>query len=183
MDVLIVVDMQNDFVSGALGTAEAGPIVPEVVRRVADAVDRQEMIFFTRDTHGPDYLQTQEGRRLPVPHCIRGTQGWELISQLSAYAAGRPLVDKPTFGSADLARMLRAQDQSLRALGGRVEKITLIGLCTDICVISNALLLKAFLPEAEITVDAACCAGVTPESHQTALAAMETCQITVEAAG
>lgn len=95
MDVLIVVDMQNDFVSGALGTAEARAIVPEVVRRVADAVDRQEMIFFTRDTHGPDYLQTQEGRRLPVPHCIRGTQGWELISQLSAYAAGRRLLTSP----------------------------------------------------------------------------------------
>lgn len=175
MNVLIVVDMQNDFVGGALGTQAAVEIVPHVVGRVVDGINRGETIIFTRDTHGPDYLDTQEGKKLPVPHCIRGTEGWALIDQLQADALGRTVVDKPTFGSAELGGVLAALDRK-----ERVEKITLIGLCTDICVISNALLAKAFLPEAEIAVDAACCAGVTPESHQTALAAMKTCQISIE---
>lgn len=175
MDVLVVVDMQNDFVSGALGTAEAMEIVPHVAGRVADGVSRGEEILFTRDTHGPDYLDTQEGRKLPVAHCVRGTEGWEIVEQLQAYTAGRQVLDKPTFGS-------RTLGETLEALHRRepVEKITFIGLCTDICVISNALLAKAFLPEAEIAVDARCCAGVTPESHRNALAAMQVCQITVE---
>nr|WP_326185280.1 cysteine hydrolase [uncultured Oscillibacter sp.] len=175
MDILVVVDMQNDFVSGALGTAEARGIVPYVVGRVVDGLNRGEEILFTRDTHGADYLDTQEGRKLPAPHCIRGTEGWEVIDQLREYTVGRRVLDKPTFGSRELG-------ETLAALNGRetVEKITLIGLCTDICVISNALLLKAFLPEAEIVVDAACCAGVTPESHRNALEAMKVCQITVE---
>lgn len=175
MDVLVVVDMQNDFVSGALGTAEAREIVPDVAGRVVDGINRGEEILFTRDTHGADYLDTQEGRKLPVPHCVRGTEGWEIIPQLQAYTAGRQVLDKPTFGS-------RTLGETLAALHGRepVEKITFIGLCTDICVISNALLSKAFLPEAEVAVDAKCCAGVTPESHQNALAAMRVCQITVE---
>ena len=175
MNALIVVDMQNDFVSGALGTQEAAVIVPHVAARVADGVSRGETILFTRDTHEENYLETREGRALPVPHCIRGTEGWEIIPPLQKYASGFAPVDKPTFGSTALAQMLAAINQ-----GTPVEKITLIGLCTDICVISNALLLKAFLPETEITVDASCCAGVTPESHKNALAAMKTCQITVE---
>ena len=175
MDVLVVVDMQNDFVSGALGTAEAREIVPDVVGRGADGVSRGEEILFTRDTHGPDYLDTQEGRRLPVAHCIRGTEGWEIISQLQAYTRGRQVLDKPTFGSRTLGEALAALHRR-----GPVEKITFIGLCTDICVISNALLAKAFLPEAEIAVDARCCAGVTSESYRNALAAMQVCQITVE---
>ena len=175
MDVLIVVDMQNDFVSGALGTPEAAEIVPRAADRVAAAVSRGEEILFTRDTHGPGYLDTQEGRKLPVPHCIRGTRGWELIDQLRPFAEGRTVLDKPTFGSAELGHLL-AEKSEREPIG----KVTLIGLCTDICVISNALLVKAFLPEAEVAVDAACCAGVTPESHRTALAAMRTCQITVE---
>lgn len=175
MDILVVVDMQNDFVSGALGTAEARAVVPRVAARVADGAGRGEEILFTRDTHGPDYLDTQEGRKLPVPHCVRGTEGWEIIPQLAEYTVGRAVLDKPTFGS-------RALGETLAALDGRepVGKITLIGLCTDICVISNALLAKAFLPEAEIAVDASCCAGATPESHRTALEAMKMCQITVE---
>lgn len=173
MNVLIVVDMQNDFVSGALGTPEAREIVPAVVERVEEGVRRGERILFTRDTHGADYLETQEGKHLPVPHCIRGTEGWEIVEPLRKYAE-HP-IDKPTFGSSQLDRLLLAENE-----GTPIEKVTLIGLCTDICVISNALLVKAFLPEAEVAVDAACCAGVTPESHRTALAAMGPCQISVE---
>ena len=175
MDILIVVDMQNDFVSGALGTPEAAGIVPFVAGRVVDGINRGEEILFTRDTHGPDYLETQEGRRLPVPHCIRGTEGWEIIPQLQPDTVGRTVIDKPTFGS-------RALGEELARLNEKepVEKITLIGVCTDICVLSNALLAKAFLPEAEIVVEAGCCAGVTPEAHRTALEAMGPCQITVK---
>ena len=174
MNVLIVVDMQNDFVSGALGTPEAREIVPAVVERVEEGVRRGERILFTRDTHGADYLETQEGKHLPVPHCIRGTEGWEIVEPLRKYAE-HP-IDKPTFGSSQLGRLLLLAENE----GTPIEKVTLIGLCTDICVISNALLVKAFLPEAEVAVDAACCAGVTPESHRTALAAMGPCQISVE---
>ena len=175
MDVLIVVDMQNDFVSGALGTKEAVEIVPYVVGRVVDGVNRGETILFTRDTHEEAYMETQEGRNLPVPHCIRGSEGWEIIPQLTEYTQGRLVIDKPTFGSAVLGELLTKMDQE-----NAIEKITLIGLCTDICVISNAMLTKAFLPEVEIVIDAACCAGVTPASHQNALEAMKVCQIKVE---
>lgn len=179
MDVLVVVDMQNDFVSGALGTAEAAGIVPYVVGRVVDGINRGEEVLFTRDTHEADYLDTHEGKKLPVPHCIRGTGGWEIIEQLREYAP-RP-IDKPTFGSQYLGALLKARDEDLKKQGKPgVEKVTLIGLCTDICVISNALLIKAFLPEAEIAVDASCCAGVTPGSHRNALEAMKMCQITIE---
>ena len=181
-EILVVVDMQNDFVSGVLGTQEAFDIVPNVVGRVVDALNRGETVLFTRDTHEPDYLSTQEGKHLPVPHCIRGTEGWEIIPQLQEYAA-HP-IDKPTFGSQSLGTLLKARDEDLRRQGQPgIEKVTFIGVCTDICVISNALLAKAFLPEAEIVVDAACCAGVTPESHRTALRAMKACQITVEHEG
>lgn len=179
MEYLVVVDMQNDFVSGALGTAEARSSVPYVVGRVEDGIHRGEEVLFTRDTHGPGYLDTQEGRKLPVPHCVRGTEGWEIIEQLRKYAA-HP-IDKPTFGSQYLGALLKSRDEDLRKQGkSGVEKVTLVGLCTDICVISNAMLIKAFLPEAEVAVDAKCCAGVTPESHKNALEAMKMCQITVE---
>ena len=175
MDILIVVDMQNDFVSGALGTQEAFDIVPYVVGRVTEGISRGEEILFTRDTHGPDYLDTQEGKHLPVPHCIRGTEGWEIIPQLRPDTVGRTIVDKPTFGSRALGEELVRLNET-----EPVRKITLIGVCTDICVLSNALLAKAFLPEAEIVVEANCCAGVTPEAHRTALAALGPCQITVK---
>ena len=175
MKILIVVDMQNDFVSGALGTQEAVDIVPHAASRIEDGLRRGETVLFTRDTHDETYLETREGRALPVPHCIRGTEGWEIVPQLRTYITGIEPVDKPTFGSTALAQMLSAINQ-----GTPVEKIPLVGLCTDICVISNALLLKAFLPETDIIVDASCCAGVTPESHKNALAAMKACQITVE---
>ena len=170
--ILLVIDMQNDFIDGALGTAEAVAIVDKVAEKIRSFPGR---VIFTRDTHEENYMDTQEGKKLPVPHCIRGTEGWEIVSQLAEYTAGRTVIDKPTFGSRELGRLLAAEQER-----EPVEKITLIGLCTDICVISNALLAKAFLPETEIAVDAACCAGVTPESHRNALEAMKVCQITVE---
>ena len=170
-DVLIVVDMQNDFIDGALGSGEAVAIV-EPVREKLAAFDGA--VYFTRDTHEADYLDTQEGRKLPVPHCIRGTHGWEICDALAPYAEKACVIDKPTFGSVTLASLLADE------LGEAMGSITLVGLCTDICVISNAMLLKAAFPEREIAVDAACCAGVTPESHQNALNAMRMCQITVE---
>ena len=170
MKVLIAVDLQNDFIDGALGTPEASAMLPAALRRIREF---DGPVLFTRDTHGPDYPQTREGRVLPVPHCIAGTDGWQIAPSLQPYAA--EIIDKPTFGSTALAQMLSAINQ-----GTPVEKITLVGLCTDICVISNALLVKAFLPETPVIVDAACCAGVTPGSHKTALAAMKLCQIQVE---
>ena len=170
MKLLLVVDMQNDFVSGALGTPEGQAIVPAVVEQVADAIAQGTTVLFTQDTHSQDYLQTQEGQNLPVPHCIKGTPGWEIIPQLQDYTAGRTCVEKPTFGSIDLAHL---------AVQGQFTDITLIGLCTDICVISNAMILKAALPEAHISVKASCCAGVSVVSHQNALEAMKVCQISV----
>ena len=171
-EILVVVDMQNDFVTGPLGTPEARIILPKVAEKVKNFPGR---VLFTRDTHEENYLESREGKALPVPHCIRGTRGWEICPELETLRKEEP-VDKPTFGSTGLGEVLRAADQ----YGEKIGKITLVGVCTDICVISNALLLRAFLPEAEIAVDAACCAGVTPESHQTALRAMKACQITIE---
>ncbi len=168
MKVLVVVDMQNDFIDGALGTAEAVKIVPAVRRRIELARAQGEAVIFTRDTHGEDYLQTQEGAHLPVPHCIAKSEGWQISGALPVGDA--LIIDKPTFGSVDLGRYLAELSP---------ERITLVGLCTDICVISNALLIKAFLPQTPVAVDAACCAGVTPESHRTALEAMAMCQIEI----
>lgn len=168
-DVLVVVDMQRDFVNGALGTPEAVAILPAVVEKVKGFAGK---VLFTRDTHGEDYLQSREGGLLPVEHCIRGTPGWELADELQPFA--EEIIDKPTFGSVELGermRALNAQEQ--------IGTITLIGVCTDICVISNAMLLRAFLPETPITIDAACCAGVTPESHDTALKALAACQFSI----
>ena len=168
---LIVVDMQNDFIDGSLGTKEAEAIVGKVAEKIR-SFDGE--VIFTRDTHMPDYLETQEGRRLPVEHCIKGSFGWQIREGLEAI---RPctVIDKPTFGSTELGVLLAQRD-----LEEKIGSITVIGLCTDICVISNALLIKAFLPETPIVADAACCAGVTPESHKNALEAMKMCQITIE---
>lgn len=165
--ILIVVDMQKDFVDGALGTAEAVAIVP-YVKEVIESFDGK--IFFTRDTHFENYLETEEGKKLPVPHCIKGTDGWQIIPELDALRKTEP-IDKVTFGSTALVDILKSE--------GEIESITFIGLCTDICVISNAMITKAFFPEIPLTVDAAACAGVTPESHRCALMAMKTCQINV----
>lgn len=169
--ILVVVDMQNDFIDGSLGTPEAVAILPNVEEKIRSF---EGEVYFTRDTHPENYMETMEGKNLPVPHCIRGTNGWEVRESLAGIVTGT-YIDKPTFGSTVLGKVLLREHQKKP-----IEKITLIGLCTDICVLSNALLLKAFLPEVEITVDAACCAGVTPESHNTALAAMKMCQIVVE---
>ena len=169
MKLLIVIDMQNDFIDGALGTAEAVKIVPAVADKLAARRSEGWKVLFTRDTHGADYLDTQEGRRLSVPHCIWGTEGWQITSSLDVGDAA--LGDKPTFGSLDLAEAA--------ANLGEPEEIELVGLCTDICVISNAMILKARFPEARVLVDAACCAGVTPESHENALKAMRGCQVDV----
>lgn len=180
MKILVVVDMQNDFIDGALGTKEAVSIVPRVVEKIRQFDGR---VLYTRDTHEGNYLETQEGRNLPVPHCIRGTKGWELASQIEAIRtekAGEEPVDKPTFGSTTLGALLKVQDEEMKKQGKPgIESVTLIGLCTDICVISNAMIVKAFLPEVPVKVDAACCAGVTPESHKNALEAMKVCQIEV----
>ena len=170
MDILVVVDMQNDFIDGALGTKEAVAIVPKVVEKIKGFKGR---ILYTRDTHSEKYLDTQEGRNLPVPHCIRDTDGWQIREELDALRKTEPF-DKETFGSTDLAGELVALNED-----EEIGSITLVGLCTDICVISNALLIKASLPEVPICVDATCCAGVTPESHENALKAMEACQIRI----
>ena len=166
--VLVVVDMQNDFIDGALGTQEVQAMLPRMVEKLADARAEGTALVFTMDTHGADYLATQEGKKLPVEHCIRGTAGWQIADILQPFVRGTQIVEKPAFGAADLPVLLADYDE-----------IELVGLCTDICVISNALLLKAFYPEKPISVDASCCAGVTPESHATALAAVRMCQVEV----
>ena len=169
-DILIVVDMQNDFIDGALGTKEAVAIVPKVREKIQQF---NGTVLFTRDTHWPNYLQTQEGRNLPVEHCVKDTDGWQIRLELDALRKPEP-IDKVTFGSAELGFKL-AEMNAEEPIGS----ITLVGLCTDICVISNAMIVKAFLPEVPVRVDAACCAGVTPESHENALTAMKCCQIEI----
>lgn len=167
--ILIVVDMQNDFIDGALGTKEAVAIVPAVIRKIRSYPEDQ--VYATRDTHPKNYLETQEGRYLPVRHCIKGTQGWEIRKEIAELISEEHIFDKPTFGSVELA-------EEMRRLAGEEElEIELVGLCTDICVVSNALMLKAFLPETKISVDPSCCAGVTPEKHRAALETLSSCQI------
>ena len=170
---LIVVDMQKDFVDGALGTPEAQKILPNVVDKI---LNFDGEIFATLDTHEANYLQTAEGRHLPVPHCIKGTPGWMLDDQVAAALEQKPCtkVEKLTFGSVLLPRLL------YQAAGEEPFTVELVGLCTDICVVSNALMLKANFPEMPICVDSSCCAGVTPETHRTALETMRCCQIDVK---
>lgn len=165
--ILIVVDMQNDFIDGALGSAEAVAIVP-YVKALIESFDGK--VLFTRDTHFENYMQTQEGKNLPVPHCIKGTDGWQIRAEFDALRKTEP-IDKITFGSSNLVEVLRAEPD--------IESITFVGLCTDICVISNAMVVKAFYPEIPLYVDAKGCAGVSPESHKRALDAMSVCQIKV----
>lgn len=169
---LIVVDMQKDFIDGALGTKEAQAIVPAAVRKIRDFGGE---IFGTFDTHFDNYMETAEGRKLPVPHCIKGTKGWWLDNDIAAALAEKDFtpVMKYTFGALDLPELIR------KAAAGEDFTIELIGLCTDICVISNALILKAAFPEAQIAVDEKCCAGVTPEKHAAAIETMKSCQIDI----
>ena len=170
--LLVVIDMQNDFIDAALGSADAVAIVEPVKEKIRSYP--AEDIYVTMDTHGEDYLQTQEGKYLPVEHCIIGTDGWQIREDIEDLLTDdAKIYEKPTFGSTKLA-------EDLRALSGEEEiEIELVGLCTDICVVSNAMLLKAFMPEVKISVDAVCCAGVTPERHAAALETMRSCQIQV----
>lgn len=161
---LIVIDMQNDFIDGSLGTDEAVKIVPNVRKKIEKYRSNGDEIIFTRDTHGEDYLSTPEGKKLPVVHCVKNTHGWQIADGLDVPDAIH--IDKPSCGYTHWDKFC-------------FEKIELVGLCTDICVVSNALILKALFPNAEISVDSACCAGVTPETHNSALATMKMCQIDV----
>ena len=161
---LIVIDMQNDFIDMALGTKEAVAIVPKVNEKIESYAKNGDEIIYTRDTHAENYLDTPEGKKLPVPHCIKGTKGWEIANGL--YVEGSKVIDKPNFGWPNWTE----ED---------LEELELIGLCTDICVVSNALIIKAAFPNAVVKVDKACCAGVTPESHEAALITMKMCQIDV----
>ena len=169
---LIVVDMQKDFVDGALGTPEAQSIVPKVMDKI---LNFEGKIFATLDTHAANYLETAEGKKLPVPHCIKGTPGWMLDDGVAAALEqkGYTPVEKVTFGSVLLPRMLYQE------AAGEGFTVELIGLCTDICVVSNALIIKATFPDAQVKVDSACSAGVTPESHEAALKTMQMCQVEV----
>lgn len=167
--VLIVIDMQNDFIDMALGTKEAQAIVPNVKAKIGEYQNEGNRIIFTRDTHGDDYLNTAEGKKLPVPHCIKGSKGWQIADGL--YADGCEIIDKPNFGwlGWDKSGLENSADYT----------IEIIGLCTDICVVSNALIIKTMYPDAKVVVDSACCAGVTPETHTAALETMKMCQIDV----
>jgi nicotinamidase-related amidase len=168
--IIVVVDMQNDFIDGSLGTAEAQEMLPRLKEKLKQATDSGSAeLIFTMDTHGENYLQTQEGKNLPVEHCLKGSHGWEITPELQEFVKqSKAVVEKPTFGSLELPKLL-----------GDAEEVELVGLCTDICVISNAMVIKAAYPEVQVSVDASCCAGVTPESHKNALAAMKMCQIKV----
>ena len=194
-NVFIVVDMQNDFVDGALGTPEAQAIVPKVADYIRTHADKDTILLVTKDTHNPDYMETLEGKNLPVAHCIKNTHGWELAPAIQEaiydtrdkyhgfdsyfpYVADH-IVCKPTFGSLDLVNLLYVIDDMTGTQSGEVAEITLMGLCTGICVLSNAMLTKATLPEVPVRVVADCCACVTPASHQIALDAMKLCQIEI----
>lgn len=169
MKVLIVVDMQKDFIDGALGTPEAVAIVPNVIEKIKQYESEGGTVIYTKDTHFENYLETREGRHLPVEHCIKGTIGHDIPSEI---LRGHKLVfEKLTFGSVELADYLAKVD---------FDEIELVGLCTDICVVSNALMIKAHFPEREVSVDSSCCAGVTPATHEAALTTMKMCQIIVK---
>lgn len=163
---LVLIDFQNDFIDGSLGTAEAQAIVPKVIEKLATYEESERLA--TQDTHFDHYLTTQEGKNLPVIHCQKGTKGWEIRKE--AQVGFSRVFEKSIFGSVQLAEYVR---------DAGIEQVELIGICTDICVVSNALLIKSFAPEVKIIVDASCCAGVTPESHQAALETMRSCQIHV----
>lgn len=169
MKVLLVIDMQNDFVYGALGTKEATLIVENVIEKIENFKGK---IFFTKDTHFKDYLNTREGRFLPVEHCIKETEGWEIVD--GVYDGVSEIVEKNTFGSFDLVEKLRKLDEV-----EKIESIELIGICTDICVLSNAILVKTAFPEIDIVVDTKCCAGVTPNTHNNSIESMRMCQILI----
>ena len=171
-NLFVVVDMQNDFIDGSLGTKEAVAFVDNVIAEIAKYDTKG--IFATRDTHPVNYLETQVGKNLPGLHCVKGTDGWQVNEKVKTALKDAVVIDKPTFGSKILAEEITkiAEKEDIT--------VTLVGLCTDICVVSNAILIKAYLPEIPVKVIASCCAGVTPESHEAALATMRMCQVQVE---
>jgi nicotinamidase-related amidase len=174
-NILIVVDMQNDFIDGALGTSEAKMIVPNVVNKIHSYIKDDDIILVTRDTHNKDYLFTEEGKNLPVEHCIKGTKGHELNTDVSeSLKEDSIIIDKPTFGSFELGLKLKELNEIFD-----IENIEVIGLCTDICVISNVVIAKSAIPNSHLVVDASCCAGVSPKSHNRALDSMQTLQIEI----
>lgn len=170
MNLLIVVDMQNDFINGSLGTKEAQAIVPAVKARILEAMEDRWQVIFTKDTHSIDYLKTQEGKNLPIKHCLRGSDGWQLHPELQDLSIGSSVFEKGSFGSLELAEYVSSLNP---------DAIEVIGLCTDICVVSNVALLKAYCPEVPMSVRAHCCAGVTPEAHEHALATMKSLQVEI----
>lgn len=189
LEMLCLIDMQNDFITGALGSAEAQAIVQNVVEKVESSKGR---IFVTQDTHGDNYMETREGKFLPVPHCIYGekgaTFGWKLNKDVQAALDAKQVqgaivkyISKPTFGSSKLVNEIAdvLVSDEFKDIEDKDIKITFVGLCTDICVVSNALLVKAYFPEINIACDAKCCAGVTPAKHEAALETMRSCQIEV----
>jgi len=176
MRILLVIDMQNDFLEGALRNEEGIKIIPNVINKINENKKNNDIIIATRDTHQANYLGTQEGKNLPVEHCIEGTEGWEINDEVKAALGNALVFDKPTFGSVDLASYLYDEYNGIE----KELEIELVGVCTDICVISNALLIKANLPEAQISLDASCCAGVTVDSHKAANNAMRSCQIKIK---
>ena len=169
MKILVVVDMQKDFIDGSLGTPEAVAIVPSVIEKIKEYEERGELVIYTKDTHQENYHETQEGANLPVKHCIKGTPGHDIPAEI--LRSSKTVFEKKTFGSVELAEYLHGVD---------FDEIELVGLCTDICVISNALLIKAHFPERTVSVDSSCCAGVTPDTHNAALTTMKMCQIKVK---
>ena len=185
--ILIVVDMQNDFIDGALGSPMAEAIVDNVAKKIHEYSDNDDIVLFTKDTHYSDYFWTEEGKNLPVKHCILGTHGWMikdgLLEQIDACKKHNSwVIRKPTFGADDLIKVLRRKSSDMTdgdSPYGSGVTVELVGLCTDICVISNAVIAKTALPNAHIVVDAACCAGVTPESHDTAIKAMQAIMVEV----
>lgn len=183
MKILVVVDMQNDFIDGALGSPEAQAIVPQAIAKIKEcAKDQRYVIFYTRDTHYEDYMLTSEGRHLPVPHCILGTDGWQVNADVMAASHGATFVDvqnKETFGMEDIVALLESIPDVCDIENYEVESIEMIGVCTDICVVSNALILKAAYPEIPITVYGDCCAGTSVDAHEAALKVMQMCQIEV----
>lgn len=172
--VLFVIDMQVDFVTGALANEEAQKIIGNIAEKIKTYEEAGDYVFFTRDTHGENYMETQEGNMLPVPHCMEGSDGWQIVDELKAFANKENTLDKPSFGSLELPKWV------YKKTDGDFDEMEFCGVCTDICVISNAMIMKAAFPELKLTVDSSCCAGVTPESHQTALDAMAACQMIIK---
>ena len=169
MKILVVIDMQVDFITGSLANKEGEKIVGKIKDKIDNYISNGDEVIFTQDTHPENYLNSQEGKKLPVEHCIRGTEGWRIVSQLRYNEC--IIFEKPTFGSLELAKYLSTLED--------VEEIEFVGVCTDICVISNAMIVKAAMPEVTIKVDSSCCAGTTVENHENALKAMSMCQIDI----